>query len=70
MVKQQKRNTTTTTRHQTTDLLVDELPGVLLNMSLIQVGGHVHQANLRQAEVGQFDVSHGGDQQTTEEEDT
>lgn len=43
MVKQHKR---TMARHQATDLLVDEFPGILFNMSFIQVGGHVHQANL------------------------
>lgn len=59
MVKHQIK--TTTRRHEATDLLVDELPGVLLNVSFIQVGGHVHQANLGQPEVGQFNVSHGGD---------
>ena len=44
-------------------LFVDELPGVFLHVTLIQVGSHVHQANSGQAKVSQFDVAHRGDQQ-------
>lgn len=54
-------------RHQPsrlTYLLIQELPGILLNVALIQVGGEAHQPHLGQTEVCQLDVSHGGDQQT------
>lgn len=45
-------------------LFIWELPGIFLYVSLIQVSGHVHQTDFREAEVGQFDVSHWGHQQT------
>lgn len=38
-------------------LLVHELPGVLLDVALVEVGGHAHEPNLGQAEVGQLDVA-------------
>lgn len=45
-------------------LFVYKLSCVLLHVTLIHVGGHVHQANFRQAEVSQLDVAHGCNQQT------
>ena len=44
-------------------LFIQELPGILLYVSLIQVGGQTHQTHLRQAKVCEFDVAHGGDQE-------
>lgn len=40
-------------------LFVNKLSRVLLHVTLVQVGGHVHQADFRQAEVCQLDVAHG-----------
>ena len=45
-------------------LLVQELPGVLLDVALVQVGGQAHEPHLGQAEVCQLDVAHGRDQKT------
>lgn len=44
-------------------LLVHELPGVLLDVTLVEVGGHAHEPNLGQAEVSQLDVAKRGDEQ-------
>lgn len=38
-------------------LLVQELPRVFLDVSLVQVGGETHQTDLREAEVRQLDVT-------------
>lgn len=50
--------------HSKTHLFVNKLSCVFLHVTLVQVGGHVHQANFRQTEVRQFDVAHGCNQQT------
>lgn len=42
-------------------LFVNKLPGVFLNVSFIQVSGHVHQTNLWQSKICQLDVAHRGD---------
>lgn len=47
-------------------LFVQELPGVFLDVSFIQVRGQAHQADLGEAEVRQLDVSHGGDEEAAE----
>lgn len=44
-------------------LLVQELPSILFNVALVQVCGQTHEANFRKAEVGEFDVPHGCNQQ-------
>lgn len=44
-------------------LFVDKLPRVFLHVTLVQIGGHVHEANFREAKVSQLDVTHGCDQQ-------
>ena len=44
-------------------LLVDELPGLLVNVVLVQVGGQGHEPHLTQAKVRELDVAHGGDQE-------
>lgn len=56
--------------NQSIYLFVQELACVLLDVSLVQVGGEAHQTHLRQAKVSQLDVAHGRDQQTTQEENT
>lgn len=38
-------------------LLVHELPGVFLDVAFVEVGGHTHEPNLRQAEVSELDVA-------------
>ena len=48
------------------DLFVQELSGVLLDVSFIQVSGEAHQTDLRQTKVGQLNVAHGRDQKTME----
>lgn len=48
-------------QNRDTNLFVDELSGVFLNVSFIQVGGHVHQTYLWEPKVCQLNVSHGGD---------
>lgn len=40
-------------------LLVQELPGILFNVALIQVCCQAHQANFRKAKVSKLDVPHG-----------
>ena len=44
-------------------LLVHELPGVLLDVAFVEVGGHTHEPNLRPAEVSELDVAKRGDEQ-------
>lgn len=44
-------------------LLVQELPGILFNVALIQVCCQTHEANFRKAKVGELDVPHGCDQE-------
>ena len=44
-------------------LLVHELPGVFLDVAFVEVGGHTHEPNLRQAEVSELDVAERGDEQ-------
>lgn len=44
-------------------LLVHELPGVFLDVAFVEVGGHTHEPNLRQAEVSELDVAKRGDEQ-------
>lgn len=39
-------------------LFIQELPGILLYVSFIQVGGQAHQTHLGQAEVCELDVAH------------
>lgn len=39
-------------------------------MSFIQVGGQTHQTHLRQAEVSELDVTHGGNQEAEKRNDT
>lgn len=43
--------------HPPAYLLVHELSGILLNVALIEIGGHAHEPDLGQAEVGQLDVA-------------
>lgn len=45
-------------------LFIQKLSGVFLNVAFIKVCGQTHQTNLREAKVGQFDVSHRGDEET------
>lgn len=52
-----------------TNLLVGKLPDVLLDVALVQVSGHVHQADFGQPKICQLDVTHGGDQQTVNRND-
>lgn len=44
-------------------LLIHELPGVFLDVAFVEVGGHTHEPNLRQAEVSELDVAKRGDEQ-------
>lgn len=45
------------------NLLIQKLSGVFLNVALVQVGGQTHQAHFGQAKVCELDVAHGGDEQ-------
>lgn len=49
---------------QSPHLFVQEFSGVFLDVSFIQVCGQTHQTDLRETKVGQFDVTHGGDEET------
>lgn len=44
-------------------LFVNKLSCVFLHVTLVQIGGHVHEANFRKAKVRELDVAHGCDQQ-------
>lgn len=44
-------------------LLVQELPGILFNVALIQVCCQAHEANFRKAKVSKLDVPHGCNQE-------
>lgn len=57
-----------TGRPTATHLLVQELPGILLNVALIQVCGQAHEAYLGQPKVSQFDVTHGCYQEAGDDE--
>lgn len=48
-------------------LFVEELSGVFLDVSFVQVCGQTHQTDLWETEVRQLDVSHGGDEKTAAE---
>lgn len=39
-------------------LLVRELTGIFLYVPLVQISGHVHQADFGQSEICQLNVSH------------
>lgn len=49
-------------------LLVQELPGILFNVALIQVCCQTHETNFRKTEVSELDVPHGCDQEAGEPE--
>lgn len=51
-------------------LFIQELPGVLLDVSLIQVCGETHKTHFRQTEISEFNVTHGRDEQTDGEKQT
>ncbi len=48
-------------------LFVQELPGVLLDVSLVQVSGEIHEPHLWQAKIRQLNVTHRRDQQTVKD---
>lgn len=50
--------------YQQAHLLVNELSGVLLYVSFIQVGCHIHEADFGEPEISEFNMSHGSDQET------
>ena len=39
-------------------LFIRELSGIFLNMSLVQISGHIHQAHFGQSKVCQLNVPH------------
>lgn len=45
-------------------LFIQELPGVLLYVFLVQVCGETHETHFRQTEISKFNVAHWRDQQT------
>lgn len=49
-------------------LLVQELPGILFNVTLIQVCCQTHEANFRKAKVSELDVPHGRNQEARKPE--
>lgn len=51
-------------------LFVQELTSVLLDVALVQVCSEAHKTHLREAEVGQLNVSHRRNQQTEDTADT
>lgn len=51
-------------------LFIQELPGVLLDVSLVQVCGETHETHFRQTEISEFNVTHGRDEQTDGERQT
>lgn len=48
-------------------LLVDKLPGVFLNVALIQIGCHVHKADFGEPEVSEFNVPHWSNQEAVKD---
>lgn len=49
-------------------LLVQELPGILFNVALVQVCCQAHEANFRKAKVSKLDVPHGCNQEAGKSE--
>lgn len=49
-------------------LLVQELPGILFNVTLVQVCCQTHEANFRKAKVSELDVPHGRNQEARKPE--
>ena len=49
-----------------THLFVQELPGILLDVAFIEVGGEAHEPHLGEAKIREFDVPHGGDKEAAE----
>jgi hypothetical protein len=49
-----------------THLFVQELPGILLDVALVQVGRQAHKPHLGEAEICKLDVTHGGDEEAAD----